>query len=213
MENLFWTLQICFLKIWAYQISVTDSVTDLSLISEWVIQAAVRLTFHSPVSTDFQLFPHWEIPKTKFPPAVLSYCSDVPTLMFLGFQCLKPFSPTGDLETWDKCHRWKVTAFGHWVSWWWHGIGRQVVGDAGAGEGYQGLGWVTGLLLDIIRVNRHQAWVSRSGPEVGLFSQAPQIFLKMGIEEDVEKGIEAGRKRDNHQEDKLNYFRADKGEV
>lgn len=53
----------------------------------------------------------------------------------------------------------------------------------------------------------------RSCPEVGLLSQAPQILLKMWIEEDVEKGIEAGRKGDDHQEDKLNDFWADEGEV
>ena len=55
--------------------------------------------------------------------------------------------------------------------------------------------------------------VKASSPEVGLLSQAPQILLKMGIEKDVEKGIEAGRKGDDHQEDELNDFRADEGEV
>lgn len=35
----------------------------------------------------------------------------------------------------------------------------------------------------------------------------------MGVEEDVKKGVEACRKWDNHQKDKLNDFRTDEGEV
>ena len=53
----------------------------------------------------------------------------------------------------------------------------------------------------------------RSCPEVGLLSQAAQILPKMGIEEDVEKGVGAGGKGGDHQEDKLDDFRADEGEV
>lgn len=53
----------------------------------------------------------------------------------------------------------------------------------------------------------------RSCPEVGLLSQAPQVLLKMRIEEDVEKRIETGRKWSNHQEDKLNDFRTDERKV
>lgn len=48
---------------------------------------------------------------------------------------------------------------------------------------------------------------------MGLLAQAPQILLKMGIEEDVEKGIETCREWDNHQKDKLNDFRTDECEV
>lgn len=48
---------------------------------------------------------------------------------------------------------------------------------------------------------------------MSLLSQAPQVLLKMGIEEDVEKRIETGRKWANHQEDKLNDFRTDEREV
>lgn len=99
------------------------------------------------------------------------------------------------------------------MSWWHCGVGGQVIGHAGTGEGHQGLGGVAGLLLGIIRVHRHQAGVFRSCPKAGLLSQAAQILLKVGVEEDVQKGIETGRKRDDHQKDKPSYLRADKGEV
>lgn len=53
----------------------------------------------------------------------------------------------------------------------------------------------------------------RSCPKVGLL-EAPQILQpKWGLKRDVEKGIEAEQEGDDHQEDKLNDFRADEGEV
>lgn len=106
-----------------------------------------------------------------------------------------------------------MTAFGHRVIGWRPRVGRQVVGDAGAGERHQGLGRVAGLFLNIVRVDGHQARVLGPRPEVGLLPQAPQILLKMGVEEDVEKRVEAGRERANDQEDKLDDLGADEGEV
>lgn len=46
-----------------------------------------------------------------------------------------------------------------------------------------------------------------------MLSQAAHILLKMGIEDNVEKWVETGRKWDDHEKYKFNDVRTDKGEV
>lgn len=106
-----------------------------------------------------------------------------------------------------------MAAFGHRIGGGRPRGGRQVVGDAGTGEGHQGLGGVAGPFLNIIRVDQHQARVLGPGPEVGLLSQAPQVLLKVGVEEDVEEGVETGRERADDQEDELGDLGTQEGEV